>query len=353
TTTVAPSNTNKGCTSWAAVAFKVNVQDSDHDGLLDIWKTNQGYNDVKDGQFVALPGAVSGQKDVFIQIDYLKKSGAGAHSHLPKLAALDKVGNAFLARGIHLHFDVGKNYQGLGDPYIIANGSGGNVIDEDSIACHDSASVLCLYPDQPGVVGYKGGFLFLKNQPLNYPDELSCEKAAAGPCIRRFAHGKNKSYHEVIFGHALGLSATSFDTLSGGLVSIVVSSGTGTVTTSTPHGFSSGTRVGVEGAIGDFHLNGTYIVQSTPTSTTFTINTPNVTPGTYALATEPHLVVVSGPARSTSGWSDVAGGDSMVTLGKWGSDIASDDQVGRVQGQAGEANAECWATPWGQQRACF
>src|SRR5262249_52921369 len=106
-TTVVPSNTNKGCTSWTAIVFKVNVQDSDHDGLLDVWKKNHGYNDTKDGAFVGLPGAASGQKDVFIQVDYLKKAGAGAHSHLPKLAALDKIGNAFLARGIHLHFDVG------------------------------------------------------------------------------------------------------------------------------------------------------------------------------------------------------------------------------------------------------
>src|SRR5262249_20636246 len=335
TTTVGPTPTNSGCPSWTAVVFKVNVQASDHDGLLDVWKTNQGYNDVKDGSFVPLSGAANGQQDIFIQIDYLNKTGDGAHSHLPKRDALDKVGAAFLAHGIHIHFDVGNNYQGLGDPYIIANGSGGHVIDEDSIACHDSATLLCQYPDQPGIVSWKGGFLNLKNQPLNYPDETSCETAATGPCIRRFAHGKKDSYHEVVFGHALGIASTSFSTFGGDLVSIVVSSGTGTVTTSTPHGLSPGMRVAVRGAIGDFDLNGTYVVQSTPTATTFTITTPNVVPGTYGPTTEPYLAIAFGPVRSTSGWSDWAGGDSIVTLGLWRSDIAADDQVGSVQLQAG------------------
>ena len=335
TTTVAPTATNSGCPSWAAVVFKVNVQASDHDGLLDVWKTNQGYNDIKDGSFIPLPGAAKGQQDIFIQIDNLNKTGAGAHSHLPKQAALDKVGDAFLARGIHLHVDVGNNYQGLGDPYVIANGSGGNVIDEDSIACHDSGTLLCQYPDQAGIVSWKGGFLTLKNQPLNYPDEASCEAAAAGPCIRRFAHGKKDSYHYVVFGHALGMPSTSFSTFGGDLLSIVVSSGTGTVTTSTPHGLSPGMRVAVQGAIGDFDLNRTYIVQSTPTATTFSIAAPNVVAGTYGPATEPYLAIAFGPVKSTSGWSDLAGADSIVTLGLWRSDIAADDQVGSVQTQAG------------------
>jgi len=335
TTIVGPTPTNSGCPSWAAVVFKVNVQASDHDALLNVWKTNQGYNDIKDGSFVPLPGATNGQQDIFVQIDYLNKTGDGAHSHLPKREALDKVGDAFFNHGIHVYFDVGNNYQGLGDPYIIANGTGGNVIDEDSIACHDSATLLCQYQDQPGIVSWKGGFLNLKNQPLNYPNEASCETAATGPCLRRFARGKKDSYHYVIFGHALGLSSTSFSTFSGSLVSIVVSSGTGTVTTSTPHGLSPGMRVAVEAAIGDFDLNGTYIVQSTPTATTFTITTPNVVPGTYGPATEPYLAIAFGPVRSTSGWSDLAGGDSIVTLGLWRSDVAADDQVGSVQMQAG------------------
>src|SRR4029077_10865509 len=45
TTVVVPSSSNKGCVSWGAVVLSTTVQDSDHDGLLDVWKANQGYCD--------------------------------------------------------------------------------------------------------------------------------------------------------------------------------------------------------------------------------------------------------------------------------------------------------------------
>src|SRR5262249_4198852 len=70
-TMVTPAKTNSGCVSWAAVIFNTTVQQSDNDGLLDIWKTNQGYTDLSNREFVSLPGAVHGQKDLFLQIDYL------------------------------------------------------------------------------------------------------------------------------------------------------------------------------------------------------------------------------------------------------------------------------------------
>ena len=104
------------------------VQDTDGDGLLDVWEQgdNPGYTDAVSGLPVALPGANPNHKDLFVEVDYLTSkdsNGKVLHSHLPKEAALDAVGDAFLTHDIHVHFDLGSNiYQG--DPYVVQTGRG-------------------------------------------------------------------------------------------------------------------------------------------------------------------------------------------------------------------------------------
>src|SRR5260370_10750719 len=97
-TSVAAAQSGGGCVDWGVIIFSTTVQNSDNDGLLDVWKFNTGYTDAKSGQFVALPGAKSGEKDIFVEIDYLSNldglDGAAhtvLHSHLPEQAALDHV----------------------------------------------------------------------------------------------------------------------------------------------------------------------------------------------------------------------------------------------------------------------
>src|SRR5260370_21453425 len=116
-TIVMPAATNTSCVNWGAVIFSSLVQDSDGDGLLDVWEDGQGYIDAISGQFVALPGANKLVKDIFVEVDYLSNldglAGTYLHSHLPKQAALDMVGNAFAPQGVHVHFDVcPTNYAG-------------------------------------------------------------------------------------------------------------------------------------------------------------------------------------------------------------------------------------------------
>ncbi len=65
------------------------------------------------------------------------------------------------------------------------------------------------------------------------------------------------------------------------LTSIVVSSNTGTVTTSTAHGLAIGNKVTVTGATVASALNGTYVIQTVGSTTTFTITTAAVADGTY------------------------------------------------------------------------
>ena len=96
TTSVVPSSSNSGCVSWGAMILSTRVQDDDGDGLLNVWEDNQGYTDAVSNQFVALPGADSQHKDLFVEVDYLSNmdgsAGTYLHSHLPKQAALDAVG---------------------------------------------------------------------------------------------------------------------------------------------------------------------------------------------------------------------------------------------------------------------
>ncbi len=382
TTSVVPTQSNSGCVSWAGMIFSSTVLTGDGDGLLPVWKTSQGYTDVKDGTPVPLPGANDAtKKHLYVQIDYMCSIVTGGacdpsgHVHLPKQAALDMVGDAFWAQNIHVHFDVGNNYQtpwtapcglparALCDPYIIpaSSASGGNIIAESAVTCTDNTAATppfyCQFPGE-AATSWKGGFTFLKHQPINYPDEASCQ-AAGSACIRRFQHNRRHSHHEVIFGHALGRATTRWSVggASPMLIKIVNTGSTATVTTSMAHGLSTGARVSVSGAIADFDLNGTYLVQSASTYT-FTIITTNVTNGTYekngnpGLPANPGLAVSFGPATSHSGWSDVGGADSIVTFGKWHWDdptgcianptvplalgeVYCNDQVGTVQAQAG------------------
>jgi hypothetical protein len=363
TASAQPVASNTGCVSWGTIIFSTTVQDTDGDGLLDAWENNQGYTDVNSNQWVALPGANPAVPDIFLQVDYLNAlNSAAPHSHLPKQAALDAIGNAFKQHNIKVHFDVGNVYQG--DPYVVPSplpvgagatappsGTGGHAIQESSIVCTDSAAGNCEYPGL-AVISWKTGFANTKSQ--------------------NFWPGRKDSYHYVLFGHSLAIPATTWSatggvvpsTTRGTLVSIVNSGTTATVTIQTPVQNppfqipTSGEQVTVAGAIGQFALNGTYpinIKSQTGTNasmtTVFTITTSGVANGTYSYSNEPQLAVVFGGPKSTSGFSDLGGGDSLITLGLWSADdptgcqpdpskltagqVSCNNQVGSVAVQGG------------------
>ena len=348
TTTVVPTGSNGGCVSWGAVIVSTTVQNSDNDGILDVWKQKQGYCDasvnegvcaITDPSWVSLPGATSGTKDLFVELDYMcsivnadgtcdTKNG---YSFFPSANALTMLTNAFSRKGTNLHIIPGNP----GYPATLATGA----MQEQTCTDTTDASgnpLLCEYPNQPGLVGWKDGFEFLKNQPLNYPDETSCEQALSSPCIRRFQHGRKDSYHYALFAHAAGLPEWGLQ--GGSLTSVVASGNTVTFTTSTPHGLTAGTdRVTITDAITNPTLNGTYVVQSAD-GNTFTIQIPTATNGTYTQSTDPWLAVASGRIRSTSGVSDIGGGDSLITLGLWGASGQTDSvQAGTFMHELGHS----------------
>jgi hypothetical protein len=69
--------------------------------------------------------------------------------------------------------------------------------------------------------------------------------------------------------------------ITASITQIVDASNTGTVTVAEDHGLSVNNRVVISGVTGDTDLNGTYIVLTVPSATTFTITTANVTDATY------------------------------------------------------------------------
>jgi hypothetical protein len=383
TTTVVPASTGSGCVNWGAIILSTTVQDSDGDGLLDVWETNQGYTDAVSGNSVALPGAFPvDHKDIFVELDYLVNYLADGvtvqHSHLPKQAALDAVGSAFSAKGINVHFDVGNVYQS-DPPLIISNGTGGNAIPESALLCTDGAT-LCAFPGQPAVA-WKGGFGFVRDAPAP---------------LGNFQPGRGQSYHYVLSGHSLGEPRSFWSTYIADLgnpalpqlLSIVNSGTTATVTLQTPLVLSppipptlvnvpvylkpgdcpnalitacsdvNNGRVTITGALlAPFvpgpnpqpapPLNGTYtfsnVSSSTSnnvTTTTFTITTSGVPDGTYNFSNEPQLAVAYLGPTSSSGHSDFGGGgDSAITLGLWGADDPINLNTGLPNCQADPSQA--------------
>jgi X-X-X-Leu-X-X-Gly heptad repeat protein len=348
TTMVVPSGSNSGCVSWGAVIVSTTVQHSDNDGILDVWKQKQGYCDASvnegvcfttDPSWVSLPGATSGTKDLFVELDYMCSivnadgtcNTTKGYSFYPSPSALTMLTSAFSRKGTNVHIIPGN----LGYPAALATGA----IQEQTCTDTTDASgnpALCEYPNQPGLVGWKDGFEFLKNQPLNYPDDPSCQQALSGPCIRRFQHGRKDSYHYALFAHAAGLPEWGLQ--GGSLNSVVASGNTVTFITSTPHGLMAGTdRVTITDAITNPNLNGTYPVQ-TASGNTFSIRIPTATNATYTQSTDPWLAVASGRIRSTSGVSDIGGGDSLITLGLWGTAEQTDPvQAGTFMHELGHS----------------
>ena len=348
TTTVVPNSSNSGCVSWGVIVVSTTVQNSDNDGLLDVWKQKQGYCDASinegvcgttDPSWVSLPGAASGTKDLFVELDYMCSivnadgtcDTTNGYSFSPSASTLTMLTNAFSRQATNVHIIPGNP----GYPAALATGA----IKEQTCTDSTDASgnpVLCEYPNQPGLVGWKNGFEFLKNQPINYLDENSCLQALNGPCIRRFQHGRKDSYHYALFAHAAGLAEWGLQ--DGSLTSAIASGNTVTFTTSTPHGMTAGTdRVTITDAITNSSLNGTYMVQ-TASGNTFTIQIPSAANASYTRSTDPWLAVASGRIRSTSGVSDIGGGDSLITLGLWGASGQTDPvQAGTLMHELGHS----------------
>jgi hypothetical protein len=311
--------------AYAAVILSTPVNNSDGDGILDAWKAGPaagdfnagqpGYYDVKTGSWVSLPGAKSGEKDLFVQLDYMcgavLPNGSCDPSQENLFPSPDTQGNdplamvtnAFAAINVHLHLEVG------------------NIVPETTCTDNPNSTppLLCEFPGEQGVVDWKNSLEISKVWPRNF---ASC--AAGGDCSPRFPYGQKDSYHYVLFGHSLAIPA--WNTPYGTLTAINTNSpGTGQTTITTADRGSVGsinycpTRFTISGVQGDPSLNGIYNTSSCPDSQTIILSTPGVTSWSYPNTTlpEPEIGLTSGIVTSISGYSDLGGQDTAVTLGLW------------------------------------
>ena len=311
------SATLNPASAYAAFLLSTPVNNSDNDGILDAWKTGPtgsdfhvgqpGYYDVKTGTWVGLAGAKHGQKDLFVQLDYMcaaiLSNGAcdpTQENLFPSPDASGKdplamVQQAFANSGVQLHLQVG------------------NAVPEDT--CVDgSASQLCQFPGQPGVIGWKNSLEFSKLYPRNL---LAC--LTGGDCTTRFPYGQKDSYHYVLMGHSLAIPA--WNTRYGTLTSINVRNGVTTIgTVDRGTGINAcPSRITLGGVIGDPALNGVYKTTGCADTKTISLLTPGVPDYTYPnnVLPEPVIGLTSGTVTSISGYSDLGGADSAVTLGLW------------------------------------
>ncbi len=208
------------CLTWGAIIYRTEVNDSDGDGLLDMWESVDFSGQLSDPNGTPLPdlyamGALDNQKDIFIEVDhmwadpdpsrdddvvYYGSEAKPEHTHLPTAAALQMMGDAFAAQGIRVHFDVGNNYQfgEVSSNYIVPMGlaQGGDAMNEmDTVCVRDEtanppdAPWVCQFSDYPGTVGWKSGFRFFKEE--------------------NFDPIRKDMFHYALFAHALGIPKAS------------------------------------------------------------------------------------------------------------------------------------------------
>jgi hypothetical protein len=319
--------------AWSAIVLSTLVKNTDHDGILNSWKIGPpapdfhagqpGYYDVRYGQWIPLPGAALGQRDLFVQMDYMCSSvlangtcDPAGRSELPVTDAqghdpLLMLQQVFANHGIALHLQLGNAIQ--------------------AETCTDSPGQLCEFPNEPGVSNWKLGIEIAKVWPRN---AASC--GSGGDCSPRFPFGAKDSYHYVLMADSLAIPA--WNTTWGTLTGITVANGITTIST-TDRGQGINTcpsRITITGALGNPALNGVYNTTGCGGTTSMTISTPNVPNWSYPNNTlpEPVLGVTSGTVSSISGFSDLGGADSVISLGKWETS-PNQDMSKRANVQAG------------------
>jgi Bacterial Ig-like domain (group 3) len=238
-------------------------------------------------------------------------------------SAVDKVVEAYAKHGITLHAIPGN---------AILEGGPNN-----PVSCADT-DPTCTFPNEPGTIGFREGLAYIKNTNILTSTGVigGCTVGTDAGCAPVFQHGKKDSYHYALFSHGVGLP--SWFLSDGSLASVKQSGNTVTFTTQSPHGISRilaqpGTgatandnscllgRVTVVFAITNSNLEGTFCVLSNPapTANTFSITVGgNPTNFTYTSKTDPNLSVANGQVPSMSGYSDVGGQNSVISLGYGG-----------------------------------
>jgi len=117
------------------------LQDSDGDGLFDVWET-EGLDLDGNGEVdVDLPamGADPNKKDIFVEVDWMEQGGLLSHTHKPKPEAIQEIVEAFSTApvdggaGINLHVDVGPDSTDFVTGNMWGGLARGNVLPHDDV----------------------------------------------------------------------------------------------------------------------------------------------------------------------------------------------------------------------------
>ncbi len=149
--------------------------DADNDGIPDC-------SEVSGSTFAGLPlydwGARTGQRDIFIEVDYMDATNGGGQAAdegiIPQKAALQMVVDSFASQGIAIHFDVGNlhdNASGL-DPIDFDLGGGEEVPYFDGVTFDPADARANLYDYKRDYMDYNRlqifhYLLFANSQNLN------------------------------------------------------------------------------------------------------------------------------------------------------------------------------------------
>ena len=368
-----PPNGGYDCISWGAMIFSTAVADNDGDGLPD--GLEDAVNGLKDPDGEDLPnlnamGADSNQKDFFVEVNAMKAdpgtsygsadapydstndtvTDAEGHHHMPTPEDLKRVGDAYAAKGIRPHFDVGDvaSYHALGsvthsdwmddytstvaDQYLVGSdvpatnvaslARGGEIIKETGCAPLDldnNPNPFCHFPDYPGTVIWKIGLQAHRDAMV---DDLGVELTVA------LVNGEYKSIYypdddpdtPLVFFDWNATNHTQrrrFDPKRKGLFRYLLNAHARATPKSLP-------------CLEDGHPAPYDVVDQNGVGSCLTGPNPDFN------ALEYHV-----PA-SASGIADLPGGDALVTLGLW------DEFVGRPFARAGTTfhefghNLELW-----------
>ncbi|HET8922410.1 MAG TPA: Ig-like domain repeat protein [Candidatus Acidoferrum sp.] len=401
TATTVVQGAQQGCVTPAAIIYSTTAKNTDGDGHLDSWKKampSPGYCDAvslnagichgsTDPGWVDLTGAHLNEQDLFVQLDYMCSSvdnntcdnrydfnpfnadppGPGfGPLHLHTTLSVDACPENVIQKVVDAFADLACQIgprNNLHKPINLLVKLGNAVAEQ---TCQDNnpsnlpfcGSTLQAFPNQPGVVGWKGGFAAIKNQLVDASGHpVPCAVASPPPgCAPRFQHGKKDSWHYVLFGDQLGLPNLSFigGTLAAGALCpagtpcVAQTGNVVTVYTTIGHGLTSNVlhpgapnaRVTIADGFTNPNLDGIFLVTSVTCPTnpdthiandcsylnkapgpyTFTINIGNSASATYTRNTDPNLSIVSGLPGTGSGFSDLGGQDSLITLANWGAD---------------------------------
>jgi hypothetical protein len=250
------------CLTWSTSVLSTNVQDTDLDGLLDVWESRDAWERKPDNlQFaysswplvepngtttlpnLAAMGADPLVQDLFVEIDYL----AGAdRSHAPSRESLKLVAGTFrqaaprpslVERGlcpanalpgqcpINVHFDVGSLYQPSGVtmescrtqwsaecafiPTSAGTRGGDRILERQCVdpAPNDGVTI-CPFPNVPGTVGWKNGFRAYRDGLVDPVTRQPCARGQAG-CEPRFLRNRKDIFRYALFARALGVPSPS------------------------------------------------------------------------------------------------------------------------------------------------